>query len=452
MARIFISFVGLGSHYPKEDTGLGYDVAAYRLDDATYTTAFSQRAIVEHLGAASFDRLHLMYTPESHARHGAALEEQLRAIGVAPETLLACDAPMLSPEHQSIDDQWRWFAAVLNAIQPHDEVVFDFTHGFRSVPIVLSSAIGFLQKAREFTLLHAYYGFIDMSSEQRPRPGQFVDMASFYEINQWADAVGALVDSADTEPLVRMAQRPTTSPFDALRSPELARALADLTAGIKDVDVNGVAQRAEQALALVDEHKTRCGSQAEEVLFELILDKFRQLGNHVGSGRYDQPYFEVQLKLTGLLLDHGMHMQAYTIMRELIASLGMLGAKAKYLDKPRNSADGRKARKRFGELFASMAQYPEAKWKWHKPDGIPVSELADYEQVRQAVWEPLKAAGHTSALHQLSREMFTIRNGLNHGWTGTSKPTADIAATSRRHLDQLRGVVDAVGETVGFRP
>lgn len=260
MSKVYVSFLGTG-------TGNGYNRVRYVISGTESDhTQFAQRAIIQHHDPASFDRIHIFMTAMSRDKHWDMLRDELIGIGVKPEALLPHDTITTS---MTPEDQWSWFEDMLKAIDNDDEVIIDFTHGFRSFQIIFSSAIGFLQKARKFRLLHAYYGYVNLDSER----GEIVDMASFYRINDWADAVARLTETADASKLALLAQEEEDGSFAALNDPKLVEALQSLTDIIKNIDVNRVGTIADTALEIIGK-KMAVSSGANLRLLEMVQDKF----------------------------------------------------------------------------------------------------------------------------------------------------------------------------------
>ena len=74
MARIFITFVGTGEYKPVVYSGVDGGRSA--------PTRFVQRAILEALGPASFDRIEVFGTDTSLAKNKGGLEAEFRALGL----------------------------------------------------------------------------------------------------------------------------------------------------------------------------------------------------------------------------------------------------------------------------------------------------------------------------------------------------------------------------------
>lgn len=416
MSKIFVSFLGTG-----RDTEPGYDEVAYRIGMDQITTRFAQRAILEHHGVTSFDRVHLLMTEQSKQKHRDLLRDELLSIGVHPDVIKE-DASITT--NMDTEEQWRWFESLLGVIENDDDVIFDFTHGFRSVPIIFSTAIGFMQKARKFHLAHVYYGYVPNKKEtengDKPR---IVDMARFYRINDWAEGVARLTETADASKLATLAHdEDEDGGFAALNDPDLIDALKSLTDIIKNIDVNHVAAMADKALGIVRRKQAEC-SGADRQLLRMVQDKFGELASQAPpSGLYDEPYFRTQLVLAEMLLKHHLPMQAFTVMRECVASIGMLGVHGKYAGKGMNSGDGHKYRHRFGELFVTLCQFPRDDWKYWKPEEKHISEsvMKDFQYLLP-FYETLETAGIASLLQSFVPSMVDLRNKFDHAWTANSQ-------------------------------
>lgn len=199
MNRVFLSFLGLGT-FKKEKGKYEYDPAVYKLNGwKSKETEFVQVAEIEILGAEKFDKVIIVATQKSSNSHFDKLKSQLENRGVTNILLI------IIGEDMSSEGQWDWLEQILNIIEPGDQLTVDLTHGFRSIPIIFSAAINFLQKAKNVTLESVYYGAFDKARELGYAP--IVDMKDFYIINEWADAVSRLVEDADVRKMAEVAER-----------------------------------------------------------------------------------------------------------------------------------------------------------------------------------------------------------------------------------------------------
>lgn len=430
MAKIFISFLGTGVGDPDSSTP-GYNEVIYKFEDGTFSekTRFAQRAIIEKQQPESFDRICLLMTEQSKKRHRQLLINELVAIGCDEQVQIQEDDSITT--NQNAEQQWEWFDALQRLINDGDQVIFDFTHGFRSVPIIFSTAISFLQKVKRFELLHAYYGYVDQKSNRN----EIIDMAKFYRINEWADGVSRLVDTADASKLAELAEEGKEDGFASLNDPQLVEALNTLTALIRNIDVKNIAKQADKALSLIQQKRQQC-SGADSQLLNMVIDKFKDLASN-SKKDYNSDYFELQLTLVEMLLKHELYMQAFTVMRECLGSLVHINTE-QFL-KSLNNNDKQKARYILSDLFLeTIRKAPQKiviKNNQFKYDAF-INYVEPFYNLLAQVNSKL-----IPTLRTLEKALGDIRNGFNHAWVSKDRVPADLDKQGQGFLQELRDVI-----------
>jgi hypothetical protein len=385
MSKVFISFLGMN------------DYSSIKYDNGTLSeTRYVQSAIVEKHGNL-FDKIRILVTEESYDKNGAMLKDELDK-KLAP----GFDFKFVKISGDLINNQWKWFETVMDQVDFNDEVWFDMTHGYRAFSIILSAALSFIQKTKNIQLMAVYYGAFDA-------PGKpIIDMKDFYQINQWADGVSQLIESADTSKLAMLSENTSIDTFSAFRDKSLISALNDLSHIIRNVDVNHIAEKADRALTLIAEKQKSC-TGADSQLLSLVTEKFSSLAQSSPvTGTYDSAYFSTQLNFIEILNRHGLYMQAFTVMRELIGSTGMLGAKEKYKRKM-DCDDGRKGRKA-ADVFVNMVRYQEKDWDFKYENKVFMEELKPF-------FDTLSDLGVVEKLRGIIKTILDLRNGFDHCWT-----------------------------------
>ena len=438
MARIFISFLGIGS-FSKTP---GYDQAEYVWTEKTphtITCCFAQTAILAALEACKnqndiVDRVVLFCTRESYGKHLDLLKDEFKNhLKQMPEIII----PDLVPKDMSADNQWGWFEQLLDNVGFGDRLIIDFTHGMRAVPIIFSSAVGFLTRAKHITLDHALYAWYDRDREDDPHP--IVDMKDFYVINDWAESVARLTDDADARKLGEMAKQSQVDALAPLADENLVAAFQEMTDCIRNVDVNNISQKVNEALVYVQQSRTHVSGSAR-LMLDLVWEKFCALAtDYPVSGRYDQPYFETQIKIVEVLMEHRLFMQAFTVMREFVGAIGMAGVGGKYAKKKMSSSDGKKYRKRFAEVFVNMMQFPVDGWNF--------SGFTEENRLKLMPWfEKLQKAGIEPQIRKITDEMVKIRNGFDHAWTSEKAAFPGIEKKGKEYLAVLHSIVYQMAE------
>ncbi len=415
MRKVYLSFLGLGILNQKTQQS-DYRPAVYELAGNKSTeTRFVQAAEMELLGASKFDIVLIAATQKSFDAHFKALKNELTKWNADPKYLIL-------EENMTPEGQWKWFEKLLAHIEPGDCLTIDLTHGYRAVPIVFSAAVNFLQKARNVVLDAVYYGVWEQVKDYGYAP--IIDMKGFYLINEWADGVSRLVEDADARKMAEVAEK--TSEFQAgeLNDPEVIQTFDDLTNTIRNVDVNNVAKKANNAITMIREKK-KLASETGKILLDLVIDKFAHLTTREPpSGKYDKDYFKVQIEIIRLLIAHRLFMQAYTVMREFIASMAMIPLEWEDM----NSKRRKKRRVRYGEVFFQMFQYREAEWKFSQEnDKIRLKLMPFYEKLKQE--------GIESLLRSFADKLAKYRNGFDHAWTAKAGAEKDIDTFAEQCLN-----------------
>jgi CRISPR-associated Csx2 family protein len=419
--HIYMSFLGLGSK-DKATGKYSYTTARYRLNNiVSAETPFVQAAEIEILKAKSFGKVVIMATEKSKEANFPALQKELRALGV--EDVSVC----VIGEDMSAAGQWRWFEQILDLIYHEAELTVDLTHGYRAMPIVFSNAINFLQRAKKIRLKAVYYGAFEMRDENNVAP--IIDMKDFFVVNEWADAVSRLTEDADARKLASVARSQPGDPVAEMSDAALIESFEAVTDAIRNVDAHGFSSKANIAVKLTED-KLIGASSAGKLLLNLVIEKFKPLVKNAPlSGCYDNAYFRSQLAFIELLLEHRLYMQAFTCMRELIGSIGLVPIEKACT----TTAEGRKQRGK-AEVFTRMIQFPEEKWKFEEGTQKFKEKLLPY-------YNELQRYGLVGSLRAFAKDLTDYRNGFDHAWTAKPRMYEDIAEKGDFFLNSLRNVI-----------
>lgn len=430
-----ISFVGIGSGR----LGAAYEPADYCFDDGfQYKTSLIQLAIVAH--ERPLNGIILLMTPQSREMHYKPLQEGFVQLGIDPHCIEDCE--FMDTSKQDAASQWKWFNALCEKIKDDDEIIFDFTHGFRSVPIIFATAINFLQIITKFKLLHAYYGFIDTAIPGPIKKGRIIDLVGFFILNQWATAAAFFSRSADTSLFAELAQEMgDTETFSGFKDPILADSMKKLSGIIKDIDVHHASEKSLEMLSNI-KNKSSSASIPVQRIVHKIDTAFSPLAEcNATSHHYDESYLRSQIKLSHILIDHGLYMQAFTTMRELIGSIGMASLGGKYAKSKFDSSDGRTKYRHMAEFFIRMCQFSRNKWHWQDED------KKNYVSLFLCFYDRLEKQGLIESLHSLTKKIVKCRNGFDHAWTVVSYPGSScISMEAYDCVEGLENLISVIFE------
>lgn len=416
MRKIYLAFLGKGKNN-------GYEETVYELNSKTATrTRFVQAAEIELIGRNYFDSVIIVATNASKDSSYDGLIAALNAVQINTDIVL----PVIITEDMSPGGQWEWFEKILEYIDYGDELTVDLTHGYRSVPIVLSTAIYFLQKAKNIRVMAVYYGAYEQNREIAP----IIDMKEFYLINEWAEGVSRLVEDADARKIAGLAKESPNFQVGSLNDPVLILALNDLTHAIRNVDIHHISEKAGQVIQLIADKVTTV-SQTEKMLLKLIIDKFAALTTQTPLTGYNRDYFFIQLEIIRLLVDHRLFMQAFTVMRELIGSIGLIQER-----KAIASSEGKKLRRK-AELFIRMFTNERDKWKFNEDENRTIEKL-------KPVYRQLELIGVEQVLRSFAKELTDYRNGFDHAWTSKNGDFADIEEKGYQYYQKLKSVINSL--------
>jgi len=52
------------------------------------------------------------------------------------------------PDGKDEDELWKIFSIIVDEVQPGDEILFDITHGFRSLPFIAFLTVAYLKEVK----------------------------------------------------------------------------------------------------------------------------------------------------------------------------------------------------------------------------------------------------------------------------------------------------------------
>ncbi len=181
-----ISFLGAG---PAFET-------TYTLPDGReHTAPFFPAALVRFY---SVDTLLVFVTAGARTMH----YDRLRTLA---EDYVNIILPVDIPDGRNEAELWQIFTAVADAVEPEDRVIFDITHGFRSLPFLSFLAAAYLRAIKRVTLEAVLYGALEAGDKSvTPARAPVFDLSRFVSLLDWLTAADRFVQFGDARKLAEI--------------------------------------------------------------------------------------------------------------------------------------------------------------------------------------------------------------------------------------------------------
>lgn len=327
-----ISFLGFNSNKPK-----GYDILTYTnpRTPATHpdaaakvTTIFALEAVAEFYRPDEFYVLLTKeaetFTPEQMP-DGVVNSDQKSLYAILNEKLGGRAKPIT--DVPSAQDIWDLFQKLTAYIQPGDEVIFDITNGFRTLPVIAMTAAAFLRVARNVTVRGIVYGAVTFGNPVAP----IYDLLPLVELMDWTTATDKFLKTGEAHELAaRLRDTDTAALVLPPKEQQIAKAqLKAVVNGLENVSEALALTRPRAVLPAAQELVTALEG-AESTLaqyarpFGLLLEQMRQNFQGLALAAPDaelRDSLSAQWRLIEWYLDKKQYIQAVTLAREWVVSL-----------------------------------------------------------------------------------------------------------------------------------
>jgi len=285
-----------------------YKPVTYRWNDHTYETSFIQEAFVHWLKP---ETTYVLLTEGARETHWNNLCQRLQE----HTQTVAIDIP----DGKSEAELWEIFAAISKAVQEGDEIAFDITHGFRSLPMIAMLTIAYLKQVKGVKVQYVLYG----AYEARDNQGAPVfDLTPFADLLDWLAAAKMFITTGDSSELGQLIQEIQN---DAYRNREaygenLPRALKNFGAALAEVSHDLLLTRVPnlpKSVSNLIEKQKRASAEVSDWTppLTLLLDKIA-----TAYAPFQDDSLSTQAALIRWYFKHNHIMQAMTLAREWVVS------------------------------------------------------------------------------------------------------------------------------------
>jgi CRISPR-associated Csx2 family protein len=109
------------------------------------------------------------------------------------------------PDGNNEDEIWKIFENVFSIINEKDEVYFDITHAFRSIPMLVMVLINYSKFLKKVSVKSITYGNWENANEDNFSP--IIDLTAFSELQDWTNAANDFVSFGNADKLLELTKK-----------------------------------------------------------------------------------------------------------------------------------------------------------------------------------------------------------------------------------------------------
>ena len=110
------------------------------------------------------------------------------------------------PNAETEAEYWEIFEKIAAAVPEGEEIIFDITHGLRSLPMLGFLALSYLKVVKRVRIRQMLYGALELTPRTDGAVTKAVDLTPLLSLLDWAQAAGRFGDTGDArlfKPLIR---------------------------------------------------------------------------------------------------------------------------------------------------------------------------------------------------------------------------------------------------------
>lgn len=331
MSKVYISFLGTNDYLP----------CIYYRDKEGFqceNVRFVQEATIRYACSdwTSDDRILIFTTGEAlkknwrnngHVDHKTkrclvrtGLKECIACVGLQSQVMR-----VEIPEGKSEEEIWEIFNIVFESLEKGDEVIFDITHAFRSIPMLAIVILNYSKVMKNVALRGVFYGAFEVlgsiyEAKEKPlaeRRVPIFDLTTYDQLLDWTVAVDRFVEAGDASLIDTLARSGLKQILTESKGRDgSATAIRDIGATMKTFCVAMATCRTEEIKQSAIKLKSQITQCPDTGLLPPFKPLFRMLGKQIETFKGDN-------LLDGIAaaewcLQHNLVQQGATILREVM--------------------------------------------------------------------------------------------------------------------------------------
>jgi len=219
--------------------------------------------------------------------------------------------PVVVPYGVNINDIKSIFKRIMSLkFEKYDNVYIDITHGFRSLPFMISYFIGYIKlKYSKIKIKDIFYGMLEVVKEYKCAP--VVSLKSVFEFDEWRSASEIFVKTGHASNLVKLLKEKSSDEFqDSDKFKKIKELFTKFNYNYGMGYFNSTASVADN---LYSEFKCCDGSLPDEFLY--LIDVYKNF-----ITKFKDRSIKSQFNLARDYNERGLYSKAFLLLSEAIIS------------------------------------------------------------------------------------------------------------------------------------
>ncbi|MBI4766066.1 MAG: TIGR02221 family CRISPR-associated protein [Deltaproteobacteria bacterium] len=325
MARVYLSFLGTNDYLPctyyfqeKEIQGIRFVQEATVSMNCRDWSSDDRILIFTTTEAEGKNWLDNGHTKNGERQQREGLDQSLKKLNL--------EVPIrnvLIPEGKSEAEIWEIFQVLFDNLQTNDQIVFDITHSFRSIPMLAMVVLNYAKVMKGINILGIYYGAFEIlgslkEAEKKPiedRRVPIFDLTPFDSLLDWSLAIDRFLGSGDAIPIYALAKK-EVSPLlkKSEGKDELAGDIKNLADTLKAFTQSLATCRCRDTARLSNQLRKLLKQCERNDLIKPLKPLLRKIDNRVSLFNGDD--FQQGIQAAKWCLEHNLIQQGFTILEE----------------------------------------------------------------------------------------------------------------------------------------
>lgn len=238
------------------------------------------------------------------------------------------------PDGRTEAEAWEIFQAVADAVPAGSRVIFDITHGLRSLPMLEFLALSYLKVVKNVQIERVFYGALELTPREEGALTPVVDLTPLVSLLDWAQAANRFQDTGDASLFKTLLEMKQKADYNAV-----SRQLEVLSRNIAGNRGRNIPTEAAKLIRVLETAQQGTLEQRQRP-FALVMQQLEeQMRPLAAPDDDDKLRLEAEYALICWYAERGHYPQAMSLAREWLISvrqwheLGRVSMETKERDK-----------------------------------------------------------------------------------------------------------------------